>query len=116
MSDQITFKYNRCEPIDLHKDVSFSEEHFSSILKECFEAQPSVISIDVTFEANPAQATEKFSCAINIHTSGHTYYVKEMGEDAFSKVVTQACHKAVKVIRDEKLDTKHESIELAEEL
>ena len=116
MSDQITFKYNRCEPMDLHKDVSFSEDHFSNILEECFEVHPSVISIDVTFEANPAQATEKFSCAINIQTSGHAYYVKETGEDAFSKVVTQACHKAVKVIRDEKIDNKHENIELDEEL
>jgi hypothetical protein len=114
MSDQITFTYNRCEPIDLQKDLSFNEENFTSILQECFEIHPTVTSVDVTFEANPAQATEKFSCAINIHTSGHTYYVKEVGEDAFSKIATQACRKAVKVIRDEKMDTKHDKIEIEE--
>jgi hypothetical protein len=116
MSDQITFTYNRCEPMDLQKDVSFSEDNFSNILQECFEIHPTVTSVDVTFEANPAQATEKFSCAINIHTSGHTYYVKETGEDGFSKIVTQACHKAVKVVRDEKTEVRHADIELNEEL
>jgi hypothetical protein len=114
MSDQITFKYNHCSPEDLHKDLSFSEDSFGEILQECFETNQHVSSIEVTFEANPSQATDKFSCAINVHTTGKSHYVIESGEDGFSKIATQACRKAVKVVRDEKQDINRD--ELAEEI
>ena len=114
MSDQITYKYNHCNTEDLQKDLSFNEGNFSEILQECFETNQHVTSIEVTFEANPSQSTDKFSCAINVHTAGKTHYIKESGEDGFSKIATQACHKTVKVIRDDKQDVKRD--ELVEEI
>jgi len=110
MSDQITYKYNHCSPEDLHKDLSFNEDTFGKILQECFETNQHITSIDVIFEANPSQATDKFSCAINVNTAGKTHYIKEAGEDSFSKIVTQACHKTVKVIRDDKQDVNRDEI------
>jgi len=106
MPTRITYKYNHCEAENLHKDLSFNEESFSEILLDCFDTNNNVTSVEVIFEHNPAQATEKFSCAVNVQASGHTLYIKETGEDAFSKVVTQACHKAVKLVREEKQDLK----------
>ena len=114
MSTPITYKYNHCSPEDLSKDVSFNEEIFGEILQECFETNQNITSIDVTFEANPSQSTDKFSCAINVHTAGKTHYIKEAGEDGFSKIVTQACHKAVKVIREDKHDVDREEIIIEE--
>jgi len=112
MTDEITFTYNHCDQNTLHKDLNFNEEKFAEILMECFEVEPNTISLDVTFEANKAQATGKFSCAINIITAGHTHYVKEVGEDDFSKVATLACHKAVKIVRADKTKVQHEELDI----
>ncbi len=107
MTEQITFKYNHCSLKYLQKDVSFNEVLFKEILEGCFETNQKVSSVDVIFEVNPAQATNKFCCAINVRTAGKIHHLKEAGESAFSSVVTQACHKAVRIVRSDNRGIDH---------
>jgi hypothetical protein len=101
MLNPILFNYSHCSPADFKNDLSFEESRFEEILDECFLVESHISKIEVIFEVNPAQATEKFSTSVIVSMpQGSDIYVKEVTNDNFAQNVQNACHKTVRIVRE----------------
>ncbi|GAB4146627.1 MAG: hypothetical protein OHK0017_07340 [Patescibacteria group bacterium] len=103
MSENIHFIYNHCTPDDFKNDMSFAEDNFSQVLEECFQLNSGISHIEVFFDFNPGQSTEKFSCAVNVNVpKSQDIYVKNASENNYAQTVLNVCTKVVNLLRENK--------------
>lgn len=90
----ITYTYRHCEKTDFENEVSFNETVFSKKLSELFELDAQIDRIDVVFELDKGQASNKFKTTVNVVSPklGHTHF--EQGDDE-AKVARTAIDRAV---------------------
>ena len=94
IANHITYAYRHCSKDDFENEVSFNEEAFSKKLSEIYELDAQVDRIDVTFELDEGQSSNKFKTSVNVVSPklGHTH--TEKGDDV-AKVARAAIDRAV---------------------
>jgi hypothetical protein len=90
----INFTYRHCTKEDLANEVSFDEAIFTSKLNELEALNNEINHIDVIFELDAGQASDKFKTTVNVVSPklGHTHL--EKGDD-YAKVARTAIDRTI---------------------